>query len=393
MAVFGHELRKESLVLLRGLFPAECFGGPLVRFAGQFLTKIRISQKPRDSCREVSTISAEGHPAFARGFAVLRRIKVEDGHLRGHGFNERGMHATDFASENVKAGVSQELPIATAVDRTEENYAAIGKRFQPLDVGRIVGIAPDNDQRPIGLHSAIGVEQKLGIVFWFEAADVQDEPLRRQIEKPGRRLASGAVCWDFRAISDECRTPSIMAPVVFFHNAGVGNDARGSERREELTQIQRRAADQVPFFALAIEAIDVQSGGLSDKARNPGNRTIGNVANENHVCFGEADMNQREERVEGSIEVFARNGGQNDASNSRSDHVIGRGERPAAVYCDFVAARRQARRKLFGERLKTAVARRNAARPENRYLHVYPNIMSAHEPGRRSSPAALIADP
>ena len=81
-------------------------------------------------------------------------------------------------------------------------------------------------------------------------------------------------------------------------------------------------------------------------------------------------MNQREERVEGSIEMLARNSGQNDPANARSDHVIRLGERASAIHGDFVAARRQARRKLFGERLKTAVASGNTSRPDNSNFHL-----------------------
>jgi hypothetical protein len=48
-AILRCELGKKRLVLLRGLFPAECFSGSLMRFAAQLLTKIRVSQEPRDS--------------------------------------------------------------------------------------------------------------------------------------------------------------------------------------------------------------------------------------------------------------------------------------------------------------------------------------------------------
>jgi len=74
-----------------------------------------------------------------------------------------------------------------------------------------------------------------------------------------------------------------------------------------------------------------------------------------------------------SIEVFARNRGQNDVTNAWSDNIVGSRKRPAAVDCDFVSASRKARRKLFGERFKTAVPRRNASRPDNGNLHLYSN--------------------
>jgi hypothetical protein len=150
----------------------------------------------------------------------------------------------------------------------------------------------------------------------------------------------------------------------------VGNNARGSECREKLTQIERGSADRVPFFALAIEAIDVKGGGLSNQPRNPGNRTVSNIANEDDVGVGEAHVNQRKERVEGGIEMLARNRGQNDAANAGGDDVIRSRKRTATVHGDFMAARREASRKLFRERLKTAVTRRNASRPENGNLHL-----------------------
>ena len=82
------------------------------------------------------------------------------------------MNAAHFAGEDVQAGVAQELPIAAAVDGAEENHAAIGSRFQAVDVCGIVSIAANHHQWPIGLHLAISVEQQLGIVFRLEAADV-----------------------------------------------------------------------------------------------------------------------------------------------------------------------------------------------------------------------------
>jgi len=147
-AIFRRELRKKRLVLFSGLFPTESFGGSFLRFAAQLLMKTCVNQEPRDPFCEVCTISAERHSAFAR--------------------------------ENIEAGVAQQLPISAAINWAEENYAAVSERFQALDVGYIVSITAYDHQRPIGFHSTVGVEQKLGIVFWFEAADVQ-EPLVRLI--------------------------------------------------------------------------------------------------------------------------------------------------------------------------------------------------------------------
>ena len=96
--------------------------------------------------------------------------------------------------------------------------------------------------------------------------------------------------------------------------------------------------------ALAIEAVDVEDRGFSKEAGNPGNRAIGNIADEDYIRCGEGDVNQRQEGMEGSVEVLPRNGGQNDARDAGRDDVVRRRERPAAVHSDFVAASRQTSR-------------------------------------------------
>ena len=67
--------------------------------------------------------------------------------------------------------------------------------------------------------------------------------------------------------------------------------------------------------------------------------------------------------------MLPRNGGQNDAPNARSYIVVWSCKGTPAVHGDFMAAGRQASRKLFGERLKSAVARRNASRAQHGDFH------------------------
>lgn len=352
-----------------GFFPAEEFGGAFLGFAAQFVAEIGVAEQARDGGGEVRAIGGERHSAVARGFAVLLRAEIENGLARGHGFDERGMNATDFAGKDVKAGIAQELPITAAVDGAEENYAGVGSRFQALDVSGIVGVAADDDQRPIAVDSAIGVEEKLRVVLWFQAADIQDEGLGRRIEGLAWRRCGRAVCGEFGAVSDHRGAAAIVPPVVFFHDAGIGEDSRGSEGGEKFAQIQRRAAEEVPFLAFAIETVDIEHGGLAKEARNPGQRAIGDVADQHDIGVCEGDMDDGEKCVKGRVQVFSRDGRQDDAADAGRRGVLRRGERTTAVDGDFVPAGGQARGELLGERLEAAVARGNAARSENGDLH------------------------
>ena len=79
----------------------------------------------------------------------------------------------------------------------------------------------------------------------------------------------------------------IMPPVVFFHDPRIGENSRGRDCGEKFAEVQRCAAEQVPFLAFAIETVDVEHRGLAEKARNPGERAIGDVADQHHVGIGE----------------------------------------------------------------------------------------------------------
>src|SRR5438552_18815381 len=80
-------------------------------------------------------------------------------------------------------------------------------------------------------------------------------------------------------------------------------------------------------------------------------------------------MDHGQKCVKGSIQVLLRDRGQDNAANAGSRVVMRGREGAAAVDGDFVAAGSQASRKLFGERLESAVARGNVTRSENGDLH------------------------
>src|SRR5207245_120587 len=180
---------------------------------------------------------------------------------------------------------------------------------------------------------------------------------------------SAAVRAGVRHAGDHRGAPSIMPPVIVLHRAGIGHHSRGRDRREQSAEIQRVAAEEAPFLAFAIEAVHVEHGRLPEEARNPGDRTVRDVADQDYLSCSERNVNQREKRMEGGVEVLPGNGGQNDTLNARSYIVVRSCKGAAAVYSDFVAPGRQASRKVFGERFKSAVARRNATRAQYGNFH------------------------
>ena len=126
--------------------------------------------------------AGERHGAIGCRFTIFGGIQKEHRFPRGHGFDQRRVHAADFTGENVEAGVVHQLPVLRAINETSENDATIGERFQSIGIGRVVGAAAHHDERPIGLHAAVGLNHQLGIIFRLEAADVEHEFAGRQVE-------------------------------------------------------------------------------------------------------------------------------------------------------------------------------------------------------------------
>ncbi len=95
-----------------------------------------------------------------------------------------------------------------------------------------------------------------------------------------------------------------MAPIVVVHDSRIGDNACRREGREELANVQGRLAEEIPLLTFAIEAVNVENGWLAKETRNPGDRTVGDVADEDDIRGSERDVNKREERVKGRVKVL-----------------------------------------------------------------------------------------
>ncbi len=129
--------------------------------------------------------------------------------------------------------------------------------------------------------------------------------------------------------------------------------------------MQSGAAYQIPLFALAIQAVDIEYRGLAKQAGDPRDRAIGHVTDQNDVHVRKRYMNHRQQGMEGGVEVLPGNGGQNDPADAGGYNVVRRGKRPAAVHRNFVPPRRQASGELLGKRFKATIACGNTPGPQD----------------------------
>src|SRR5581483_3550098 len=162
---------------------------------------------------------------------------------------------------------------------------------------------------------------------------------------------------------------TIAAQIIFLDSAGIGNDPGRRERREKFAPVQEGLAKEIPFSPLAVESIYVESDRFSKQTWDPGKWAARHITDENYLGIGEDDVKDRNEAVEQGIEVFARDGGKDNAPNAPIVNVVLTRERLTAIDPHFMPALGQSPGELVGEGFKTAITGGNATCSENGDLH------------------------
>jgi hypothetical protein len=176
-----------------------------------------------------------------------------------------------------------------------------------------------------------------------------------------------------------------VSAVVVADALGVGDDFVREEAGQGHRETVPHAAETVPLAAVAFQAIDVQRHARAGQARQRREQRVGRVAEERDIVAPAHGVHGRAEGVLQGFEIFVAHGGQVlqvDAAPGADTGAL------AAIDGHIVTARHQARGELFGEGLKAAVVRGDAARTKNCNAHqsAIRARLILRRPGRRWRP-------
>ena len=243
------------------------------------------------------------------------------------------MGAADFGGVDIGEAVGAEFAVAEVIDAAGHDDAGVFGVADLADVLVGVGGVADEGEAEVGLNGFEGLTDLKGVVFGFEAADIEEVAagLKVQaIEDGGGGFPAGV-----GSVGDEGGLFAVGFEVVALDRGGVGNDDVGEPGGEAFGDVEPPFAGAVPFFAKAFDAVDVEGDGDAEESGDGGEDGVGSVADENGVGAEEDDMEGGEKRVGEGIEVFVADCGEVDEVDAT---VGGGGVGVAAVNVDFVAA-------------------------------------------------------
>ncbi len=225
----------------------------------------------------------------------------------------------------------------------------------------------------VSLHALERLDDPVGVVLGLQARHVEDVALRSETQAI-ERLASGRL-GQIAAVGDEDGGHAVTVAVVVLDDLCIRHDRVRDDRRKRFRDAVGKLSKSVPLAPVALEAVYVQDDArLAGQPRQKRRRGIDRIADEDGVKTFEGRVDAGEDPVHDGIEVLRRNGRKNTDPRAAPRRKVRLRVARAGVHRDLVSARSQARRKLLGERLESAVTGGDPAGAENADAHTQPYV-------------------